>query len=318
MFLTGGFMDIVEMIKQCKSDEELKQLAKSAIDTFTKQAYRENKDRKYIGTELDINPINYHLDDPNFVVERYYDAVPIWNGYIPLGTKIVYGRNYIDRFKTSSHGGCYYYVDDDSYVYEFFKYIKETDILDEYDIVIEAFNFINDKLIKMFEPKSRDDINRLILKSEDLYFRPVKEHSIKNFYENGSALCSEISLLAENLISALGLEIMYFMDKEHVYNIFVFHNDDKTEINVLDFSNWVECYDINYNFVGKAPYIMEIKGADKNTIDAIVNEGKRIELPDYYLLLINDDTYEIIRNSKRNYGIDCAFEEAKTLVLNRK
>ena len=311
-------MDIVEMIKQCKSDEELKQLATSAIKTFTEQAHKENTKGNYIGTELDINPINYHIDDPDFKVERYYDAIPIWNGYIPLGTKIVYGRNYIERFKTSSHGGCYYYVDDDSYIYEFFKYIKDMDIIDEYDIVIEAFNFIKDKLYKAFEPKSRDDINRLLLKDEDLYFRPVKEHGIKKFYGNGSALCSEISLLAENIISSLGLEIMYFMDREHVYNIYAYHREGETEIYVLDFSDWVECYDVNYNLIGMAPYIKKIEGANKDTIDKIVNEGKRVDLPDYYLININDCTYEIIKKNKRNYGIDCAFEEEKTLVLNRK
>ncbi len=111
---------------------------------------------------------------------------------------------------------------------------------------------------------------------------------------------------------------MYFIDKEHVYNIYAHHNEGITEIYILDFADWVECYDINYNLIGMSPYIKEIVGADKKTLDEIVNEGKRIELPDYYLLNINDSTYEITKRNKRNYGIDCAFEEVKTLVLNSK
>ena len=311
-------MDIVEMIKACKSDDELKELAESAIETYTIQANQENRNEGYIGTKLDINPINYHIAENDFELERFCDAVPIWNGYIPLGTKIVYGRSFNEKFKTSSHRGCYYYVDDDSYIYEFFKFIKDRDIEDDYDIIIAVASFINKKMTKLFEPKKREDINKLIYMNEDLFFRPVKEHGLRDFYGNGSAMCSEISLMAENLVSSLGLEIMYFMDKEHVYNIYAHHEEDKTDVYVIDFSNWVECFDVNFNFIGYTPFFGKIEGADKAMLEEIVNEGKRIDLPDYFLYKINGYLYEIKTGNIRNYGTDFAAEEEKTLKKKKK
>ena len=117
-------MDIVEQIKACKNDEELRELAKSAIEVFSKEAEKNNGEAEYVGTKLDINPLNYHIDDRDFEIEADYEARPFWVGYVPLGTKIVYGRLYNEKYRTSVHGGWYYYVDDDSYVYDFFKYIK--------------------------------------------------------------------------------------------------------------------------------------------------------------------------------------------------
>lgn len=312
-------MDNVQMIKNCENDEQLRELAKNAIEVYSKQAKRENA-KNYIGVNLDINPINYHLDDPNFKVERYYEGVNFWAGYIPLGTKVVYGRFYNNEFKTSTHKGFYYYVDDDSYIYEFFKFIKEKDVDDEMDIIWLVHSFIKKFLSKNINPTSRYDINKLIYKNEDLFFRPVKEHSIKDFYHNGSAMCSEIALIAENLLSVLGLEVLYLEDKEHAYNIYAYHNkaEKKTDIYLLDYSKWVECYDFNHKFIGTAPYIGEIEGATPKLVDEMINEGKRITLPEYYLLSINGFLYEVKNGEKREYGTDFAIEPEKALILKRK
>lgn len=313
-------MDIVEMIKKCRDDDELKELVDEVIEVYTNMAKYENDDMDYIGTCLDINPINYHIDDPNFEIDRYYDCVNFWKGYIPLGTKIVYGRFYIPKYRTSSHKGCYYYVDDDNYIFDFFKMIKEEkDIDNVHDIIFLVFRFIEKKFVRYFNPKDRNVINKLIHKTDELYFRPVKEHSIKDFYGNGSAMCSEIALIAENLMSVLGYEIMYMEDKEHAYNIFVDHVDEKdVDIYVLDFANWVECYDVNFNLIAKSPYIEKIDGGDNELIDQMVNHGKRIELDDYYLYSINDSIYEVRDGQKRSFGTDFALEEEKSILSKAK
>lgn len=310
-------MDNVLMIKECQNDEELKELANEAIDVYTKQAKKENSEN-YIGTNLDINPLNYHLNEPNFEFEDLYEGVSFWNGYIPLGTKMVYGRFYDEKYKTSSHKGCYYYLDDDDYIFEFFKYIKDLEIEDDYDIVIAVHSFIEKKFAKYFEPKERGEIHKLIYRSDGLFLRPIKEHSIKDFYYNGSAMCSEIAAVAENLLSSLGLEVMYFSDKEHAFNLYVSHDKDDPYMYILDFSNWVECYDVNYKLIGKTPFFGKIVDGNQELVDKMVNEGKRIELDDYYLYRINGRLFEIKNGRKRNYGTDFALQEENKLILNRK
>lgn len=311
-------MEVVDLIKKCNTDEELKELVKDVIDTYTKQSFVDNVPTDYIGTKLDINPINYHLDDPNFKIERYYDAVNIWNGYIPLGMKIVYGRFYNEQFKTSTHKGCYYYLDDDDYIFEFFKQIKDAFIEDEFDVIMEVDKFLDKKFgLSKLLCRDRDDINKLIYQKNGLFFRPTKEHSITDFYYNGSAMCSEVSVVAENLISALGLEVLFMQDKKHAYNIFAHHIEDKTDIYILDFSDWVICYDMNFNPIKTYPYFKLIEGATSKDIDEVVNEGRRIKLNDYVMYKMNNSVYEVPINKVRDYGVDFGREDEKTLILKR-
>ncbi len=311
-------MDIYEMIRKCTSEKELQDLSESAIEVYTKVAYKENGYVGYIGTKLDINPIANHIADKSFEFDKYYSAITMWNGYVPLGTKIVYGRFYDEKFKTSSHKGCYYYLDDDSYILEFFYYLKDKDISSEYDLIIEVDNFIKKKFCKNINAKERDELNKLIYKNNDLFFRPCKEHSIKDFYNNGSAMCSEISIVAENLLSVLGLEVINMQDREHAFNIFVSHDEEDTGIYILDYSNWVGCYNYKYELIDTLPFFKKIENCDSDYIDKVVNEGKRIIMNDYYLYCINGTMYEITTTNKRNYGVDFAIEKEKSLILKRK
>ena len=308
-------MDILQQIKTCTNDEELKELATEAIEYFTNLAHKENKDSSFIGSALDINPLNYHIDELDFVGEKYCDAVNVWNGYIPKGMKIVYGRFYEETLKVSTNRGCYYYVDDDSYIYEFYKYIKNEDINDEYDIIVAAFEFTEKYFNKGFEPLDRESIHKMIYKDNVRLFRPVKEHGFSDFKGNGSAMCTERALMAENLLSVMGLEVIYMFDLGHSYNIYVYHKGEETEIYVLDFSNWVECYNEKFKLVGKTPYMGIIENCNNEMINRVVNEGERLELQDYILYRINGSIYEIPLKQKRSYGTDFALEEEKKLVL---
>ncbi len=310
-------MDNYLMIKQCKSDEELEELARNAIDVYTKQAYRENAHSNYIGINLDINPTNFHLADKDFVSEYLFDEVTVWNGYLPLGMKIVYGGAYNKKYKTYTHGGCYYYLDDESYVLDFFKFIKNLEIEEEYDIIVAVHDYLKKLFGKQINARERSDINKLFYKTDYLFHRPVKEHSIKDFYGNGSALCTEYAAIGENLLSVMGLEVLYMYDKEHAYNIFAYSDQDKG-IYVVDFAKWVECYDTSFHLIDTYPYFEEIKDATSQDVDDIVNAGKRIVLDDYYLYSINGMLYKVITVKKREYGVDFDLEEKKPLILKRK
>ncbi len=309
-------MEIVCLIKDSVNDNALKELTDDVIEECTKQSKKNNL-RNCIGAELDINPVDYHIDDPNFDVERFYEGSSFWVGYVPIGTKIVYGRFYCPRFKTSTNRGCYYYVDDDSYIYDFFKLIKESEIEDEFDIIWLAHSFIKKLFDKKIDAKTRYEMHKLIYKDEELLFRPLKEHGIKDFYHNGSAMCSEIALVAENLLSSLGLEIMYLEDKGHAYNIYRYYNEEekKDELYILDYAKWVNCYNAEYKYIGSAPFIGEIEDANDDTVDEIVNEGKRIKVDDYYLLSINGTLFEVKCEEKREYGTDFALAPEKKLIL---
>lgn len=314
-------MDIISEIKKCKNDEELKELASAAIKCCTEEAKKYNK-HDYIGPDLDVNPRDYHLGEPNFNGETFFEVLPYWDGYIPLGTKVVYGGFYDRKLKVSSNKGYYYYVDDDSYVYEFFKYIKEkgTEVKDDFDLVWLVHGFEKKLLNKNVNPKSRYEVGKLLYQSDDLLFRPTKEHSIKDFYHNGSSMCSEISLIAENLLSIFGLNVLYLINKNHAFNVFAYDNKEtqKQEIYILDYSSPVNCYDFKFNLLGTSPFIGELENEDCSVVDKMLRDGKKFTFNNYFLQDINGVLYIIRTNEERTYCSDFSSEPSKSLILKKK
>ena len=118
-------MEVIDYLKKCETDEDIKDLVEACIEVFTNQARRENPDTNCFGAELDINPVNKIITNPNIQPDSTFKCVNVWNGYLPLGMKVVYAGFHDKEHNTMCHKGCYYYLDDDSYVYEFFKFIKD-------------------------------------------------------------------------------------------------------------------------------------------------------------------------------------------------
>ena len=311
-------MDIVGEIKACKTDEELKELADKIIKKNTESAMDINMNYGYIGQELDINPINYHITDSNFEPEYTFNTVPFWNGYIPLGTKIVYGGVYSEKYRTCSNRGSYYYLDDDNYIYEFFKYIKDKEVEDENDIVIYIATFLKNKFDRYYDAKDRDEMHKLIMMAEDLYFKPTKEHSIKDFYNNGSAMCSEYAVVAENIMSALGFKTLLLFDSNHSFNVFIYSSGEEIGLYVLDYSNTVDCYNIKLDLIGYIPFFGKIDCEDVNILRNVILNGERLEFDDYFMYKINGCLYKMILDQKRSYGTNYAEEKEKRLILKRE
>ena len=67
-------MDIVEEIKKCKTDEELRALAKEAIEVFTEEAQQNNLCTDYLGDNIGIYP-KLIVDD-----EEHYESNNVWYG----------------------------------------------------------------------------------------------------------------------------------------------------------------------------------------------------------------------------------------------
>ena len=198
---------IVDLIKKTKSDRGLYLIAKLAIKRACRISKKNNELTDFIGIGANINPSR----DGNGETFMLYDT---YHGYIPLGTKIIYGAFFNFENHTYANHGYYYYLDDESYIVDFFKYLRTRKVENEYDILVAVKEFLAIYFEKNIDGISRDELHQLIYKSDGTFFHPVKEHSIKDFKGNGSALCSEYSAIAENILSVLGFDMMYLMDSE--------------------------------------------------------------------------------------------------------
>lgn len=300
-------MDIYNEIMKCKSDDELRAFADFLCDRLTME--KEDCKCNTIGSVIGYNPLDVDLKCDNSFGNEFYRFLNCWVGYIPVGTKIVYGSCFHDNYKYFSNEGCYYFIDDNSFVYEFFKYIKKYSIMEEYDIVLAIFHFIENNYISYLDHLQREDVHKMILRPDGFYYDRIKEHSINDFNKEKCSQCTEVSFYTQNLLSIFGIESLYIMDTDHAYNICQlsdFEDSNKKSYYVLDCSDWVFCYDYKHNLIDKMPFIKKIDGCDDEFLQNFIDGKFALNYNDYYLYEIDGVGYKFDTRKRRKYaaGID--------------
>ena len=145
----------------------------------------------------------------------------------------------------------------------------------------------------------------------------VLVNSIKDFYGNGSAQCTEYALIANNLLSLFDVQVLYMNDKNHAYNILINYEDDgKTyESYILDYSYCVSVVNEKNICIGRFPFFKKIENGTKEYINKVVNYGERIHIEDFFILSINGRMFECTTGKERDYGLEYDPIEEKKLVL---
>ena len=336
-------MEVIERIHNCKDNEQLYWLTRKLIKEAMNRAKGANKYRGLIGTKSEINRKECDFNPEH--KERISYSVPFWSGYIPLKTKIVYGLAYGKAFNFDSNCGYYYYVDDDSYIYDFIKLIKEWEIEDTFDIITLINGFTKRLFEKLVDPQRRMQMHKLLLKEDYVFFEPIKEHSIKDFYYNGSAQCTEYALIANNLLNVLGIPTYYCLDKTHAFNVMFLENEkDDYDGYLLDYSESIPVYNVKNEYVGKYPFYEKIETEKKkvlyinnedyieikydktqkeieeeeNFFEDFVNNGKRIKTHDFFAIIINNRMFKAPTSDRREYGVECNNVEDKKILVKRK
>ena len=316
-------MKVIDRIHNCKNDEQLYWLTRRLIKDAVKDAKCNNINKGTIGSKLEINPTDYHLE--NCFEDCYRFTIQTWNGYIPKGTKIVYGSIFNEYNNTVCCGGNYYYLDDESYVYEFIKYIKKYKVKDIFDVVWVINKYIMELFENDINPAKKEDIHKLLYKDSrtPIFFNPTKEHSIKDFYGNGGAECSEYSVVANNLFSVLNIPITLLVDEEgeHVFNLLYLENEESEEgydFYIIDYCLFVDMFDENFNFKGSLPFFKKIDNGSFELIDRVIKDGLRIVFNDYFVYCINGKQYKYDLDGERHYGIKKGIIESKKLALTNK
>lgn len=199
-------MEIVEYIKKL-TDEELQYVVEERIKYLEESEY-ELPDT--IGYILDYNPSDLIYPGESFEDIKKVCLIDNFNGYIPFGTRIVYGMVYNPENGMKSNGARYYYIDDDSYIYDFCKFIRDKEINDEFDIFEYLFSFLQD-YFGIISFTDRETMMNYVLKNDYYFYEPTRENCFSMFKGRGNALCSEIAVVAQNILSFLGFDIKYIM-----------------------------------------------------------------------------------------------------------
>ena len=285
------------------NEKDIANLINKYIDLAMKESKNNNYDIKTLGCESEINPTNYHIADKSDIDHILIDGVSFWIGFIPEDVKVVYGWN-VDKNFVLSNQGCYYYINDKNYLYNFAKFIKDKKISNDSDLIFLVYSYIKDYFYS-FNKIDRDELHRLIYKNDKLFYKPTNEHSILDFKEKGAAKCTEYSALLQNILSTFGYSIIYLTgsligEDNHAFNIAIIDN----EYHLIDFSIPVNCFDINCNFIKKIPYMYELKDFTNEDLDEMIYSNKVLELDDFECHLINGNYYNFPKVKKRKYKVE--------------
>jgi len=307
-------MDIYREIENL-SEEELHQYTEERI----KKLESERKiDIDEIGYLIDHKPRRLLIDDLDDNRNLEVALRCFYNEFIPKGTKIIYGLTF-DQDRIISNEGHFYYVDDDSYIEEFCRFIQDKEIENEYELFDYLEEYIKDKFgsISLI---SRDEMHRIIYKSMDRdVFEPTKKRSLSEFYKKGNAMCSEYSLIAHNILTFFGFDTCFIIGREqtgdsrgegHAYNFVSFVEDESQEPRnlLIDFSLPVPVYNFNFEELGRTPYIVKLEDFDENFLTGFLKLEIPIEFADYCYQIIGENMSRLEFDRNRSYSITRAIE----------
>ncbi len=320
-------MDFLEEIRHL-SDEELKKKVYDKIAELEEQSNEDNNNSKEIGYLIDNNPHCYDLINTDKEIHSVGIRC-IYNGYIPKGMKINYGIKYNLTSGLVSNNGRYYIVDDDSYLYDFCKYIKDKDIVNEYEFFEYALSFIKDYFgnIKIY---NREDMLKKIYKNKDttVGYNPTQDRRLSWFKGRGNAMCTEYSILAQNILSLFGMKTYYVLGIEHTDGEkttdhafhFVSYADNETneKVNALiDFTKHVKIYDMNFKEVGASPFMSYIEELNEDFFMSFL-ETDHLIIEDYDYYEFGNETMVLKYDRKRDYYMGVRLATDKSVNICKK
>lgn len=285
-----------------------KELTKKSIIEAKKLSKNINDNSKYFGIYFEKSPSTEFKT--NFR----------WAGFIDETIRIGFGLEFEDNMFTDD--GNYYYLDDDTYIYEFAEYIKDKKIESFEDFVKSVGKFVDEYLntskYREFEETSgRENIYSPIIDiSGEKYYTPIKKHSITDFYANGIGVCMEYTVMAQNILSTFGYEtyaVLGTIESTDMDGFHAFNCIDFDDINTLiDFSYMTKRYNINGDLLPGTPYMIDL--TNEETLK--FQEGEKIGLEENELLFMNNKDIPIDKKYIRNYiPYKCKFYD--TLEKNK-
>lgn len=299
-------MNILEVISEIE-DEELVELVQKRIEFLEDDEFRKIPDT--IGYYLDYNPSSFNLTNFDIEEAKKVQMVSCFNGYIPYGTRIVYGIIYDEQTLIKSNGGKYYYIDDDSYILDFCRFVKEKEISNCYVLFDYIYEFIHDYFGTVMLV-DREVMMNLILKKDQVFYDPVNENKFSMFKSKGNALCSEIALMAQNILSFLGFDIKYIIGTEkigecdtegHAYNMLSFEEENKKTSILIDFASSVCVLNLKMEKIGETPFIHYLDNDMEEVYDNMVFEDGSIKAKNYAYIIQNSFGLVIEQELEREY-----------------
>ena len=297
-------MTLLEQLRNVSTEEEFNSLIEVAISKATQRSKDLNNNTDYIGADCGINAEPKLLMTNDSSVDYVCKMINKYIGYVPLDVKVTFGLEVDTRILSAFNKGHFYYLDDESYIFDFLKWVKNEDTHSTYSLFIAISRFLKAYFkYSIIEGVSREQRHTLIKGIDGRFFEPSKQFSIRDFKGTNCALCSEYAIIANNILSVLGYYSIVVFDTGHAYNVLVCEDDSDYRAFIIDFAYSVKVFDINCNKIGVHPFISEIQDASKGALNDLLNGRSKVVFDDQYIQVINGHLTSHFLNEKRTYGV---------------
>ena len=306
------------------TDEEIEKYLSYEIYNL-ENISKENNIYGLIGYNLHFNPGKISILDKD--KQAFIEEVKFHTGYVPKGTKVVFGCNTYEN-GMSFNGGEYYVVDDEEYVYEFCKSIKEADVRSDEELLEFILVFLNGYLGGNGN-QTRAEMFQLIMKPDCTYYDSIREHKLSDFKGKGNALCTEYAIMANNILTVFGFDSTIVLGElkigdneaqDHAFNIVSYTDNEYNRNDMLvDFSASIDVYDFSYNRIGDVPYIIDLADVDDNFFERFYYNEKHLRFDDYYY--VSEDNMLLplkIDNQIRDYYVSSCKTPVKDMSNMKK
>lgn len=308
-------MDFYNIIKNL-DDEQIKELIsfKVAELTYKSKVFP----NRFIGIDCDINPKR------DFYGEVESKSQSVWQGFIPKDVKIIYSFVPNEEGYTVNNG-CYYYIDDDTYIYEFAKYIKDKEVKSEIDFLTHVYNFIENYFYGLtIHDYTREQMHHPLLRADGKYLESSSGHRFLDFKDANNAMCSEYSAMAQNILSVFGYTMIYFCGAVktsvgtggHVFNFGLVDSNPC----IIDFTIPVKAYSLNNRRFYYSPFLGPVKDYNSETFKNHFFNQIPYDFNDYNYVETSNQFSMIADGNTRHYVIGniSYFKNAKTLHKKNK
>ncbi len=308
-------MDFYNTIKNL-DDEQIKELISLKIDKLTYQSYV--FPNRFIGIDCDINPKR------NFYGEVESKSQSVWQGFIPKDVRIIYSFLPNEEGYTVNNG-CYYYIDDDTYLYEFAKYIKRKEIKSEFEFLTHVYNFIENYFYGLIpHDYTREQMHHPLLGADGKCIEPTSGHHFLDFKAANNAMCSEYSAMAQNILSIFDYTMIYFCGAVksnvgcggHVFNFGLVNSNPC----IMDFTIPVEVFSLNNEPSYYSPFLGPVKDYSNETFKKHFFNQIPYDFNDYHYVETSNQFNMIADGNQRHYVIGniSYYKTEKTLHKKNK
>lgn len=287
------------ILNDIRNTDDICSYIDAAIEELKGVIKKFNPTDNFLGVNVSLNKKFALENNENNMIGNFY-----WYNFIDSDVKVIYGFS-IDKNSCACNDGLYYYIDDNEYLYDFARFIKDKEIGNDFDFLCYVKEFLDNYFnsISNVNLLSREERNRAFINSNGKNIEPIN-HSNKDFYQSNVAMCTEYATMGLNILGVFGYSCLtiigsFEFDEEeigHAYNIVAMDNG----VYLVDMASSVPVTDLDGNLLDEVPFCKEL---NEEELQNILDKKEPISLNNVFYIYFGEKNFKFEEARQRTYRV---------------